>query len=454
MKKVHISRILAAMTAALMMAGCGDISDNAGGAGTAIEDTGAVTMSQSGAESSSPAETTAASAESEKTVEETTTASKSEKSGGDGIGGLIKSIFNGGEEYRNYNDDVIDGFCYRTEEEVTRTFIGFRQDNNDTTMLLDPTSYFGVCDPHGKCDVEPGKAYTITYDVQHVTGGVGGIHESYFLKVYSCTEADISAFFDQGVNYCNLFDARQTTDRGFIVSGQTGHRFICMNTGDGYTLYKEDGSITHFDEDRLVIIPYETCEEEREDFKYPIGFRVLCNKGVTDEQIIDGLKNGDLSANKDIFLLGTCSGYGENRCADAAECAGINEHSVPFYDGEADTVEPFRKVITNEEFEHGITFEEAGLPEDVFDIARTQWDSEKNYYTRFRDGEELYPFKRGVVILGGDFLDSDILFLDDNARFCIANSEPVQNGTHSGDKPMHYVIFTVRGEYLDMFPQD
>lgn len=445
--------MLISLLAAALLCSCGD--------------TGGTDSTPASAGSEKPAATTAAminesEPESSSVSEETAVVKESEKST-DSSPGLLKNIFGGktganGREYREYDayddDCIIDGFNYHYEEGLTHSFFAFNKDGE--TWLFDPSSdYYTEIDPDGVCEFEAGKAYTLTYDVQHITGGVAGVHESYLLNVESCEPADISSFFEQKVGYVGIWNGRQTHggELAYAASGQKGNGFICVRVGDGYTVYKEDGSELHFDEDRQVIVPYSTVEETREEFNLPIGFSVLCNKGVTDEQIISAITSGRLSENKDIFLIGSCSDSG--KCTYAAECAGIDANSVPFYEAEAETdpEEGFRKVITMEDFERGISSEEAGLPEDVFYIAETEWKCDRDDYRRFKDGKERYPYSRGILILGGSFLDSDMLYMDEDARFCVTNRENII-GTRSTDHHMNYAIISIRQEYLDLIPQE
>ena len=435
MKKAAIF-LTAILSAAMLLSSCGDVGAENGAASGGKDDTSAGTSANDGEESAG------------------TTENSSKP-------GLLKSLFGGkvgdnGKEYKNYDDydkyGIIDGFSYSTEEDVTSTFIAYKQ--GDETWLLYPgNGYYNDYDPSGLCEVEPGRIYTITYDVQHRSGGEAGVSESEFLKIMSCEESDPSALFAGVISSQNIWNCRQTHNSRFphmpyFASGQTGHRFVGVDTGDSYKVYFEDGSVRSFDEDRQVSIPFSSVEMT--DGSTGIGFRVLCSKGVTDDEITDRIKAGTLTENSDILLIGSCGDRSETYYVP--DCAGVDEHTVPFYESGTEPEEGFRKVITMADFERDITPEEAGVPEDVFEIARTIWYSDKTDYRRFHDGEERYPYNRGIMILGGDFIDSDILYMDDNARFCIANRESII-GHHSTDAHMNYAIFSVRQEYLDMFPQ-
>ena len=456
--------LIAALTAASMLCSCGSVDDTNGSAGS--DNTEKPSASTSAEIKTEPTESSA-SEETTTSAEKSSPEAETENSSDKSKPGLLQRLFgrkktaSGRDAYREsnaYDDDVIiDGFNYRYEVDRTDTFIAFNKDGE--AWLFDPSRpYYSGIDPEGLCEVEPGKAYTLTYDIQYVTGGIAGVHEMYLLDVESCEPAEISSFFKPGgAAYGGLFNARQISSESagdiyYVSSGQKGNQFICVNTGDGYTLYKEDGSVLHFDDVRQVAVPYNTVEETRKEFKLPIGFRVLCQKSVTDEQIISGITSGRLSENKDIFLLGSCSESGI--CADAPECAGVKENTVPLFESESpDPEDGFRKVITMADFERGITAEEVGVPEDVFYIAQTQWISDRDYYGRYSDGKERYPYSRGILILGGSFLDSDMLFMDNDARFCVANRENII-GTRSTDKHMNYAIISVRQEYLDLIPQE
>ena len=430
--------ILTAIAAAAAFSSCGNVGNETKGTASGASQT---QIEESGQENSSdPAGTTAAS-------KENGSSSGTDKSSP----GLLEKIFGGktnenGKQYRNYNEDVIDGFCYRTEEDISSTLIAY--DRNGETWLFDPRNIFSAIDPDGLCEPEPGKVYDITYDVQYTTGGVAGVHEAEMLKVSAFTPAEASAIFVYPLEYRGIRSVRNTSPAKFlscVASGQKGASFICVRTGNGYTVYAEDGAELHFDELRQVNIPFESTELKG----VSIGYSVLCNKGVTDERIINAIKKGTVTEDKDIFLIGTCSEGTD--VIYASEAAGVNEDTLPLADTEFPSVEGFRKVITNEELERGVTAEELGLDPVVFSIARSEWEDEKHSYIGAHNGDERFPYCRGVLILGGSFTDSDILFMDDNARFCVANRSA---NPGSRDKPMDYAIFTVCQEYLDMFPQE
>ena len=351
------------------------------------------------------------------------------------------------EAYMNYNEydklGVVDGFCYHTEQGLTRTFISYMNEIGEV-WLCDPSdNYFSEYDPKDKCRIEPGKAYTITYDVQHITGGEAGVRESYFLKVDSCEQTDVSKLFAQGVTDLNIWDCRHIApaDYGkvnYAASGMTVNRFIMIYDGKQYTVFKEDGSVQHFDEIKQVTIPFATAEKND---SAPIGFCVLCNQNVSDERVINSLKSGKRANDSDIFFLGSCNAWGENPTEYADEAAGVSETSIKYFKLDSPAEPGFRKIITNEQFEQGITAEEMGLPEIVYTQAMYMWMDEKEYS----------PYSRGILILGGEFTVKDTLYMDDNARFILAADNSAKC---EGDTVFNYAMFPVRSEYLSLFPQD
>lgn len=362
------------------------------------------------------------------------------------------------EEYMNYNEydrlGVVDGFCYQTEQGQTRTFISY-MNGNGSVWLCDPSdNYFSEYDPKDKCSIEPGKAYTITYDVQHITGGEGGVRESYFLKVDSCEQTDVSKLFAHGVTNLNMWGCRYIApaDYGkisYVASGMTGNRFIMIYDGKQYTVFIEDGSVLHFNEIKQVTIPFETADKND---SAPIGFCVLCNQNVTEKRVINSLKSGKLANDSDIFFLGSCKTWGEGATEYADEAAGVNETNIKCFRLDFPAESGFRKIITNEQFEQGITAEEMGLPESVYTQAMNIWMSAKEDALRSSNGKERSSYSRGILILGGKFTVKDTLFMDDNARFILAAD--TQSEKHDGDTVFNYAMISVRSEYLSLVPQD
>ncbi|MBP3271442.1 MAG: hypothetical protein J6M17_04345 [Ruminococcus sp.] len=376
-------------------------------------------------------------------------------SGGSGITISGTQEVKDGKVYKNYiEENVCDGFCYDTEENVTGIFAAYMNGNGETWLLSPGDNYFSEFDPDGLCDIEAGKIYNITYDVQHTTGGEAGVRESKLLKVTSCEQADPSEMFAQTVDYLGISNEREVAPErynisDFFASGQYGSRFVALDKGDGYIVYKEDGSVITFDTDKQVIIPFETAEVSDEAIN--IGFRVLCNNGVTDDRIIEAIKDGNIAENDDIFFLGSCSDRSDN-IVNAAECAGISSASVKFFNSEFPPDEEFRMVITNEQFESGITAEELGISSDVFQAAKEEWEYGK-YDPSLRFGVDggSYSYDRCVLIIGGSFAEDSMPFMDDNARFCIANSRPYAADGSDSSANYNYAVLSVRQEYDDMF---
>lgn len=377
------------------------------------------------------------------------------QSAGSGI--ISQTTGNIGEEYMNSNEydrfGVVDGFCYQTEQGMTHTFISYMNGDGDV-WLCDPSDhYFSEYDPKDKCSIEPGRAYTITYDVQHITGGEAGVRESYFLKVDSCEQTDISTLFVQGVTDLNIWDCRHIAPAdygkiGYAASGMSGNRFILVYDGKEYSVFKEDGSVLHFDEVKQVAMPFDTAEKNG---AAPIGFCVLCNQNVSKERVISALKSGALAEDRDVFFLGSCETRGENPTEYANEAAGVNESNIKCFKLDFPSESGFRKVITNEQFEQGITAEEAGLPESVCTQAMYMWMNEKEDALRAGSGNDSASFTRGILILGGEFSMKNTLFMDDNARFIVAADNSAKR---DGDTVFNYAMISVRSDYLSILPQD
>ena len=67
--------------------------------------------------------------------------------------------------YIDRRDKGTDSFVYHTERKQTETFIAFTSRSGATLLYPMNSKKHNVYDPDGLCDVESGKAYTITYDI-------------------------------------------------------------------------------------------------------------------------------------------------------------------------------------------------------------------------------------------------------------------------------------------------
>ncbi len=87
--------------------------------------------------------------------------------------------------YKNYCEDVCDGFCYETKENVTGVFI---VGSNGIIYSLDD-DYFTEFDSAALLNgygLKPHDFIKLTYDVQYKTGGEAGVREASLLKVTAC----------------------------------------------------------------------------------------------------------------------------------------------------------------------------------------------------------------------------------------------------------------------------
>ena len=103
-----------------------------------------------------------------------------------------------GKPYLNYSDGGADGFVYHTEEKQTDNFIAFTDRSGNLRLYLVSGEKYGVYYTECLCKVDPGEIYKITYDVQTVSGGIGGDYNGYLLAVYDCEPVAIDALFENG----------------------------------------------------------------------------------------------------------------------------------------------------------------------------------------------------------------------------------------------------------------
>lgn len=191
--------------------------------------------------------------------------------------------------------------------------------HSERPCLFDPSAevYRDYC-PDDWREIEPGKIYTVTFDVLHLPSFRADFNfsTSFMTEVSSFEHADASALFAQGAGTGPKWKPRHVPKIGqgklaFTACGDEQNRFICVDTGSGYDVLLEDGSVLHFDDDRGIVTPpsEKTAEASegcthKEGSRKLSGYRVLCNDNTTNEQIISEIENGTLSENKDIFLIG------------------------------------------------------------------------------------------------------------------------------------------------------
>ena len=347
-----------------------------------------------------------------------------------------RSFYKDGKLYKNYSEDICDGFCYSTEENDDAILYVIDRDNAFSLENV----FGGKCKTMGlldKYNVKAGDFVEVSFDVQHISGGEAGISESELLKVYSCNTIPYSDAMKNGfITDRGIWHGRSVSGAGFDVLSynKNGEKFFCAKEKGKFKVYTET-SETAFDEVRSVEIPVtpkDTAKAEK------IAVMVLCNKKVSDEDVINALKNGSFTQNPDIMLIGFAS---KNGIQTAETFANAQYHYL-------DTAEPSddcRILITSGMFENGVTAEEAGLPDEVFENAYEFWKNMRGSYDRTINFMPDDEYDRDVVVFGGPSVyQNGKLTFDADGRM-IADAE----GT-AGD--CDWMIACVDGGFFDIFP--
>lgn len=256
--------------------------------------------------------------------------------------------------YRNESEGFADGFNYKTEEEQTDNFICYKTPEGETRLFCLNRTKVPIYDTDGLCDPEPGNLYKIKYDVQHISGGIAGKHDAYFLCVYSFEKIEAGNAFENGVIDCGSWDSSLKT-QGIMSCYDS----IIVSAADGgYDLYAAGKEKQHYDEVRNLKIP---VTFDGKDAGRELQLNILCNKDQTDEYIMQHIKEGKAGDGSFIFLDSNKEKETDS-IAKAAAPDGWQFNTCKLY-FEGDTPERSRRLITDEELSSK-TADELQLPQD------------------------------------------------------------------------------------------
>lgn len=338
--------------------------------------------------------------------------------------GSCRLVKKSGKPYINKKSNAADGISYWTEENETDHFIAIKREEETILVPVNEEKY-GYYKTDGLCKVKPGEIYTITYDAQHVTGGIDGRNNIYFLAVYKC----------ENCSYDELFENGCYTGFLYPLSGSLkGGSFLAFEGEDGgYDVYGEWFGKRHYDERREVRFPLEFSDVES---PIEMQFNVYCNSDVTDDFIIDTIMQRKLDE-QDLFVFIDANHPGEYN--DGTDYDSIEKAAFPGYDFNSihrihtDKIsdEDYREFITGEDLSNK-SAEELGLDEEIYDEI-------KSYWTPGYD----------AILQGGKFYDNNYAAYDKDLK--------IYAFSHKWDVNTQYstcVVIFVRSGFNEIFPQD
>ena len=351
--------------------------------------------------------------------------------------------------YLDYQDSGTDGFVYHTERKQTDTFIAFTSRAGNTLLYPMNSEKHNVYDPDGLCKVEPGKAYTITYDIQFITGGMGGTYEAFFLAVYDWEEVAIDdALFEKGF--------ADTVNGPMYVFNKFGYYigpdYVALFCGDGsYDVYSKENGKQHFA--HYSEVKYQLKVNDQTE-PIEMEFNVLRNDDITDEYIIDCIRN---NKTKDCgFVFMNADHFGENGgYYDSIEKAAVPdtffENTIYIYSDNG-SKERTRRLISCADIENK-TAEELGLEQSVYDTIFKKWNYIRSASWNFTPGSgDSKQFKYDVLLFGGD--------LDDHvnpvygADLKLVLDESAYENDDINRRRCQYVAVFIRSELNYFIPQE
>ena len=343
---------------------------------------------------------------------------------------------------------VADGIIKSYEINITANFLCYT-DKKGKTMLAQISRDGYEVDPDGLCDVKPGNIYKIRYDIQYISGGIAGGSNHYFLCVYDCKEIEAEQLFEE--DYFPF--AGHWDNDGVLEQPMYSHindPYIVVNDygGEGYIVYSKRLGKLHFDEFRELEFPIQLYERDEPDI---LQLNVICNRGVTDEQILAELLSGEPSDGTDFLFYDTCSEYIDNLGNSQSYDSFDRIASGKFYMDHcvitsSEEPQPGRKhIITYDDLLSGKTAAELGLPGDIYDQIYENWDT----LTKERTVRRQIPHY-DVILFDGPFGYGSFPEYDSTLKiYLTTNNNPAKEPQPDDN----YVAVFVRHEFIEAIPQ-
>ncbi|MBR3247133.1 MAG: hypothetical protein IKG03_01895 [Clostridiales bacterium] len=343
---------------------------------------------------------------------------------------------------------IYDGFHYHTEENQTDNFIAYRDGNGEVMLYIMRHGNSSPYSPDGLCNVTPGKAYTITYDAQLITGGVGGVHDYYFLTVYDYSECSYDKLFENGYGWNSDWDSDFPMAGG--LSGEAPY-VAFKSTFGGYDVFSAKNGKTHYSSMKEVTYPVEI-----NGVRTDLQFNVFCNWTLSESYITDKLIKGEYDDDPEFVFIDCYHSDGERGTSDndfdtLEKLATGSKFYNNVYRFTADQMpDEGRRVISYEEMETK-TAEELGLEDWLYGNIYYGWsDRAKGRWSDYNDDDG--PAKKcDVLILTGNFESGSVINYDKDLRLYVNGSHPMDED--AGDNSINIYVIFIRSEFNDLIPQ-
>jgi len=356
-----------------------------------------------------------------------------------------------GKPYVNYDQgpEVSDAFHYWTEENQTDNFIAYRASDGEVKLYIMREGKHSPYSTDGLCKVVPGKAYTITYDVQYETGGLAGIYNVYFLTVYDYEECSYDKLFENGCSWNSDWESKYPINDG--LKNEAPYVVLKGFLG-GYDIFSAKNGKNHYTSEREVRYPVEINGE-----KYELSFNVYCNWTLPDSYIIDQLMNRKYEEDPKFVFCDCCRYEKEDGSTkftyDSLERLATGStfarNSYRFISDEIP--DESKRLITYEEIQTK-TAEELGLE---------KWLYSAIYYgclDKAKGRVSIYNADKGpakkcdVLIFTGNFERGAGINYDKDLRFYVNGSHPKDED--AGEDSFCYYVLFINSEFNDLLPQD
>ena len=343
---------------------------------------------------------------------------------------------------------VADGIIKSYEINVTANFVCYT-DKKGKTMLAQISRNGYEVDPDGLCDVKPGNIYRIRYDIQYISGGIGGGSNHYFLCVYECKDIEPEELYEEDYFPFAGHWYGDVELTGPMYSHVKDPYIVLPNyEGEGYIVYSKRLGKLHFDEFREIEFPIQLYERDKPDI---LQLNVICNRGVTNDEILKSLLSGELSDGRDFLFYDTwrsivdSQGYVDSFDSYDRIASGkfYMDHCVITSSEEP---QPGRKrIITYDDLLSGKTAAELGLPGDIYDQIYENWDT----LTKERTVRRQMPHY-DVILFDGPFGYGSFPEYDSTLKiYLTTNNNPAKEPQPDDN----YVAVFVRHEFLEAIPQ-
>lgn len=349
--------------------------------------------------------------------------------------------------YLDYRDSGTDGFVYHTEKNQTDTFIAFKSRAGNTLLYPMNSEKHNVYDPDGLCEVEPGKAYRITYDIQFKTGGMGGTYEAFFLAVYDWEEVAIDeALFENGFADTVNGPMYVFNNFGYYI----GSDYVALFCGDGsFDVFSKEKGKQHFA--HYSQVKYQLKVNDQSE-PVEMQFNVLRNDDLTDEYILDCIRNNKTQDCGFVYMnadhIDTYGNYYDS-IEQAAVPDGFFDNIYAIYSDGNPSKERTRRLISFEDMENK-TAEELGLTEGVYKAIKERWSIKSR--TSWNREVEGNPFKYDVLLFGGDLEKHPTVEYGPDLKLVL--DESAYKISDINQRRCKYVAVFIRSELNDFISQE